>query len=528
MSIFQTIAELFESIFKRSSPEVQKRQHLKKLENEIKAFSPLLLKNGMLLPNFAEAIYTLYKNCRILDDLFAVTIAANDIQRQHRFECQLIMTGYGPSDQDLIETLNYEARKENIIAQGGDTKAENRAYEAQRKAHEKLMKALNEESFKSMDREILQLRQLVDLCHINFLPILQVFDSNFIPGDFNYVPSYSEVSIEKLGNALEDIYYLVSGLRLTTGIANAIVALAQMRAGGNLSQERIEYYTTAVKRIAYTITKIIPVERLKYLIQYEKGDENFEPSVCSYKGSPKQDFANMMSDTFTADEKRIRSELQDATIARELSSLFSGSELLSSGSYNNEQNQLLRANSSLSFKYIFPFRILKTFVSVYLPDNLKNLLNDLVIEGFFVNANYKKTFSETVYSCLGIDEAIQRFEDSFGNDQPNSIAVLQSYIKDSHKDKDFYKKMEVMVNHINDEAKDIIQRLTSNLFALYKDLGELLEDSKKPSGEIIENLKVTMMSSRHREDTNFLEQHYGTWRIFFDIMKNYAIINMVG
>ncbi|MCQ2596957.1 MAG: DUF5312 domain-containing protein [Treponema sp.] len=525
MSLMQTIQDFFESLFKRSSPEVQKKQLLKKLENEIKQFNPVLFRNGMLQPNFGEAVFVLYKNCRILDDLFSVTFSPNDIQRRRRFESQLVMTGYSPSEQEMIETLSYEARKEAVIAAGGDSREENRVYAAQRRTHENLIKNLNEESFRNMDREILQLRQLADFCRINFLPVLQLFDGNFIPGDMNYAPKYVEVPIEKVGNALEDIYYQASGLRITTGIANAVIALATLRSGGNLSDERREYFLSAIKKVAYTLNRILSVDRLKLLIQYEKHNEEYEPAVASYKGSPKQDFANLMAETFIADEKRIKSELQDAQIERELSSLFNGIPLMGSGSYNSEENEILRANSSLSFKYIFPFRILKTFVNVYLSNPVKNLLNDLVIEGFFVNPTYKKSFSDTVYSCLGIEEIIQNFEDSFGPDKPNSIAVLQGYIKDSHKDKDFYKKMEQMVHQINEEAKDIIQRQCANLVSLYKLVGELLEDSKRPSGEIIENLKVTMMSSRHREDSSFLEQTYGTWRIFFDIMKNYVIIN---
>ena len=527
MSFFQSLQDLFDSLFRRSSPEVQKKQHLKKIENEIKLFNPILFKNGMLLPNFGEAIFSLYKNCRILDDLFSVTLSPNDIQRQHRFESQLIITGYSPSEQDLIETLTYEARKEEVIAASGNSKEENRVYESQRKNHEKLIKALNEENFRNMDKEILTLRQLVDFCRINFLPVLQLFDSNFIPGDMTYSPSYGEVPIDRVGNALEDIYYQMAGLRLTTGIANAVVALAELRAGQKLSTERQTYYVTAIKRLAYVLNRVIPMDRLRLLIQYAKNDENYLPREVSYKGSPKQDFANNISESFMADEKRIKAELQDAQVQRELSSLFSGATLLESGAYNNEENENLRENSSLSFKYIFPIRILKTFVKTYIPDSLRNLLNDLIIEGFFINPNFKKTFSETVYACMGIDELIQKFEDSFGNDQPNSIAVLQSYIKDSHKDKDFLKKMEQMVNKMNEDAKEILQKQCSNLVSLYKQLGELLEDTKRPSGEIIENLKVTMLSTRHREDYSFLEQNYSTWRIFFDIMKNYVIINGV-
>ena len=62
MGLFQSITNFFESLFKRSSPEVQRKQLLKKMENEIKTFNPVICKNGEMLPNFAEAVFTLYKN----------------------------------------------------------------------------------------------------------------------------------------------------------------------------------------------------------------------------------------------------------------------------------------------------------------------------------------------------------------------------------------------------------------------------------------------------------------------------------
>ena len=108
MSLFQAITDFFESIFKKSSPEVQKKQMLRKLEIEIREFSPVIYKNGMLQPNFGEAIYGLYKNCRALDNLFSVTVSPNDIQRQKRFEAQLIVTGYSISDQSAFSELSFD------------------------------------------------------------------------------------------------------------------------------------------------------------------------------------------------------------------------------------------------------------------------------------------------------------------------------------------------------------------------------------------------------------------------------------
>jgi hypothetical protein len=94
-----------------------------------------------------------------------------------------------------------------------------------------------------------------------------------------------------------------------------------------------------------------------------------------------------------------------------------------------------------------------------------------------------------------------------------------------HRNEDFFKKLEKMVQMINDDAHTVLQAACTNLNSLSRQLGELLADAKKPSSEIISNLKVLMMSSRNRDNTNFLEANYEKWNIFFEIMKNYVIIN---
>ena len=109
-------------------------------------------------------------------------------------------------------------------------------------------------------------------------------------------------------------------------------------------------------------------------------------------------------------------------------------------------------------------------------------------------------------------------------DKKNSIAVMEGYIHDSHKDKDFIKKLEKMVDSANNEAHELLQTNCTQLYTLYKSLTELLADAKKPSSEIVSNLKVLMLSSRNRENSNLLEEQFPKWKNFFSIMKNYVII----
>lgn len=78
---------------------------------------------------------------------------------------------------------------------------------------------------------------------------------------------------------------------------------------------------------------------------------------------------------------------------------------------------------------------------------------------------------------------------------------------------------------INNDAHKLLQSVVTTLYNLYTLLGELLADSRKPSSEIVSNLKVLMMSSRNKDNTSLLEEQYPDWKIFFEIMKNYVIIN---
>ena len=524
MSIIQAIAEIFDSIFKRSSPEVQKRMLLKKLDSEIRLFTPVLCVEGKLQPNFAEALYSLYKLTRSFDDLFSVTVSPLDVQRQHRFESQLIFTAYSSEDQAIFEALSYENRKREILESNEPAE---KIYYKQRKNFDKLIRDLNDEPFEKMDMEILELRHFVEFCHYSFVPFMQIFDNGFIAGDFSYKPTYTEVSVHKAINLLEDFYYLTEGLKITTVLADQVLALAQLRKGVALENTEINSYVGNLKKINYIISKIIPANRIKALIRYVKADGTYEPKIALYSGSPRKEFAAILKTEFDSNELRVKSEIQDEQISSDVTELFKNVPLEQLFGYNDEYNRIFQKNTSFAFKWIKPMQVLKTFVKVYISSGIKSLLNDIVIEGFFSSPTYKSNFSGTVYSVINADSQISEFEDSFGQDKRNSIAVMQGYVHDSHKDKDFYRRLEKMVVSANDECHKIMQEICTALEVLYKNLIELIADAKKPSSEIISNLKMLMMSSRNREHSNLLEEQIQNWTIFFDIMKNYVIINNV-
>lgn len=523
MGFFQAISAFFESIFNKNSPEVQKRIQLRKIENELKSQEPIIFKNGKLLPNFAETIRLLYLNTKPLNNLFSATIFSPDIPRNLRFENQLVLTGFSAQNQKIIESLEYENRKKEL--EGDSAMTTSQIFDRQRKNLDKILHELNSEPFKKIDRDLNILHQFSDFCRFNFVTILQIFDPNFISVDTRYQPSYLEIPIEKISNILEDLFYIIKGLNLTTGTMNAISALANLKSNGDNDTSNIESLKENVKKIAFVLKHVISPERLRLLICYAKGDLTYAPKAASYSESARTHFGEMLQAKFKSDEQRIKTEMKDEKINNELTNLFGSTSLLTLNGYNSETNQKLLEGSPLSFTWIMPMRILKTFLAVYLAEPVRSLLNDIVVEGFFNNPQYKTDFASDIFAAMESSQEVQNFEESFERGKENSYATLEGFLHDSHNDPEFFKKLEKMVTSINEQASKIISREINTLYRVSNHITGLLQDAKKPTSEIISNLKVLMMSSRNRDNTDIMEEQFPRWQIFFEIMKNYAIIS---
>lgn len=527
MSLIQLLTDLFDNLFRSSSPEVQKKQRLRKIDTELRNLPNGIYRNGLIQPNFAEILRVLYINTRPIAKILENTIAGPDIKRNTRFEFQLIVSGYSPENQEKLKALEYEERKNEVVLADLQGTPTSRIFDDQHRRLEKLVHELNSKEFIKMDSIFVKLKQLVELCRFNFITPIKAFDAKFNPADSNATPAFSAVAPIALENVFLDLFYIIADFKMTMSVAHAVIALAQIVDMDSMTSENQKKIIGNLKKIEYACNKILTPEVLTSLIQVAKQNPDFSPTKASYSADARQKFSSFLQEQFSSDESRIKREIKDATIKNELETLFQGKALMSLSGYNDEMNDLLMQNSSVSFTWMTPLKILKTFSTIYYTDAVKTLLNDIVIEGFFNNPNYKSQFSQTVFSANEVAEKIQAFEESFDANGKNNEALLKGYIRDSHKDSDFSKKLVNQVEVINAEAKQIIQKQVTALFSLYVEMGDLLQDAKKPSCEIVQNLKVLMMSSRNRDSTDFIENNYEKWKVFFEIMRNYAIITTV-
>jgi len=519
MSFFGRLARIFQNLFSGVKPENRIKFELKKNEAALRALQPGLYKAGRVLPNVGEAFRVLAIHTKPVYDILSATITGPDIPRNGYFSDLLLATGYTAEEQELLASLSFAQRKEEIRASLNQVKT----FDEQKKRLEKLLKALSSPVFQQIDIVLCRLIQFSDICQFNYLTALHLFDPDYSPGLHTGTANFQEIPLETLENVFMDFYYLTGRFELTASIGRAVLTLGEQQHTLS-SEEEKEEILGHLRKISAVLKKVLSPAILVQFLSLIRNDPQVEPQTAVYEKTAITGFIDRKRKQFEADQQRIKTEVQDETISAEVARMFGSRPLAVLAGYNQETNAFLQSNTSLSFMWITPLLILKTFLTDFFGEPLQTLFNTLVVEGFFNNPVHKSEFSATVYYCTESRNRILAFENSFSKGEPNDTALITGYVRDSHKNTEFLKNLNQMVQTINMEAQQLIQSEITQLYDLYLKTEIIITDARKPNADFISNIKLLFSSARNRDNAEILEKQHPYWNIFLEIMKNYAII----
>ena len=522
MGLLSSLIDFFGSLFLSSKPEGHQRSEIRKIEQLLKQNTPNIYKNRTAMPNMAEAFRQMYMHSKPLCALLEETICSDNKKIANYYTSLLIETGF--SDQ-LLEKKNkllYQTRKEEFFA------AENpqKVIDNQKRDLEMVIKEMSSGFFPQIERTILSLHQLYDICNYSYMNMLHLFNPDFTGLSDEPVP-FSSIPIENIEKFLLDFYFVTGNATITASMGRALIALATRVNDDTFTDRQAEELLSHLRKMANVMTKILSPENQVSLLRIIKTDPHYEPRLSVPQKKIMPAYIEQMKRQFTTDSERITSEIQDEQIAKEMKELFAGKELIPVAGYSQNNNQVFQECGAGSFLWVTPIQIIKSFIVHFYDEQAQSLLNDLVVEGFFNNQQYKTDFSSIVYACNESIEAMTAFEAQFDKGGEFDIDVMTGFIRDSHTHPEFMKNLTTLIGKANVNAKQYIQNQTTCFYQLYNRLAELIPDSHKSTPEHVSNLKVLFMSPRNREKSEALETAMPQWNIFLEIMRNYAIIGEV-
>lgn len=523
MSLFSQILELFGSLFGSSKPENQLKQEIKKIETALKQYTPAMYKNQMLLPNMGEAFRQLHSHLIPLEKLFSATIASGDATLKAHYTDVLLETGFSDKGQQLIEQLEYANRKEDLMISANPA----RSLEAQKRNLQALVQELSSTTFIQIEKTLRGLDSLVDLCRFSFTPVIRLFCPDYSSSNPDGDYQFEATSLDQLENYLEDFYFITAGISITASTGRALNAIAVYHSRNTISEAELEKLSMHLRKTSVILNRILTPTLLLNLLCLAKNNPNYQGKINQTYVNYLQEYTGKLRTSFENNTKLITSELQDEHIQQEIAELFEDKELAALSGYTAENSVRYTTTGAGSFLWITPLQIIKSFCRDFMNESVTSLLNDIVVEGFFNNDQYKSDFSAIVYEAAEVAGHIAEFEKTFEKEGKNDVSLMDGYIKDSHRDPSFMQSLAKMIENINKEAKALIQSEVTVIGKLSKRLEELIPDARKTKPEIVANLKVLFASSRNHEGSDYLEMTFPKWSLFLEIMRNYAIIGEV-
>ncbi len=518
--MFSQLIDFIKLLFSPGNPEIQKNQQLKAIDTRLSKMTPAICKNGQVQTHFAEAMFVIYSNIGVFASLLDFIHLPEQKLVKNRVFDALIQSGYSEKTKKKLDALTYEMRKSSLESAA----IRDNEINAQAQMFLEVQKDLHTTSFAQIEKTLQDLELFFDLSSFNFVDLLKHFDPAFSPLETkqNFVPVDSTVIADDLLN----LYFVIAKLHLTGALGRAILAISSL-VPGKINSMPQDQLIVRLKKIATALNKTLSSDVLKDLIALGKRDAAIEPECAVIKSTPLDEYSIRQKNVFAADTERLNVEFQDQQRGKEIHLVFGNIPLLVLDGYNAHANLALQEGASLSFLWITPLQILKTFVSIFLSEDIQALLNDIVVEGFFSIPETKTDFSSAVFDCLETLKEIQGFENSFTRNEKHDSALLTSYIKDSKKDPEFVRTLSNMVTEINETAKKLTQKHSTNLFELYSLILTVLEDSRRSTPELVTNIKFLFTSSRNRETVDLLDKSMPKWAAFLNLMKHYAHLGSI-
>lgn len=524
-AIITAIKDFFEGLFFPSSPEYQKKWQLKTYAAELRKLNPPLYRTGeILLPAFGALLYQLYHFLQPVKAILDKTVNSPDIRAAEKY--QDIFFEAILSEEQVKQRRSFTFQERSILLSTCKSYQETE-HKLQEQIHgfKNFMRIFTEPAFRTREQELIKLFFLSDLCDFDYAAFLNRFNNNLQLTAGTAAPisqdNFEEVFAKDVIKNLLDFQFIVRNVAITQTTIDNIIFLA--RSLENFTDETGVKLEKTLNTVETLLANRLKRTTIPIILKLINDDPNFEEKITVSESKPLQEYVDRMTENFQADSKRLLKITKETNITGLIEKCFGSGQLKPLDGYNDAINDAIQNLSTISFDWVKPMQLLKSFTEMYFETHYKTFLRSLLIEGFFANKQIEGQYAAIYRSCEMLLGKIKNFEQLFKPKGQCNLIEIQGYITEIEKGKDMKKQLQKIVEIANMQAKAVVQTGSKAYADLYAFTEHLLEDIKAPTPELITNLKALVVSSKNKESFTRLEQDRHIFAMFLEIMKNYAV-----
>ncbi len=525
MNIFSSLVEFLRGILGRGGPDAAKKAELRKIYAYLSQIRPPYYKpkGNLVLPGFAQGVYNFRSILRPLVDMARKTISHSDIRIYQRFFDHLVDARLPEETRQRKASFAYEGMKARIA----NAVKEDEEFEAIGREFQDYLHQVDSLSIGDLDRELAEVEQFSDICRYDWDRIVGLFDPGANMDNPGYRPDFRPAEGEKVLPELLDLYYILADFGFGESLVQNLLIILERQAPqtpASAQRPKLDKIFSALnKGLALRLHR----DLLLALIRALKSDPSYDPPLVRETTDYVERYRRRMVNQYEKDRERLQRERHESAISTDIDALFGSIEVSPVDGYDEEEDAYLRRESPNGFTHIKPLRILKTFVQHNFEKEIKEPVKRLLVEGYFDNKGFQNNLANIVYQCERSAGRIDEFEATLRSNGRISIVAMKRYVEEMRRGKDVSQFLNRLVDAINQRAREICEDETRLLQMLWEALGDLLTDYRRPSPDLVTNIR-TLGGARNKEILGQIAEGRRQLDTFLRIMRNFTYIKAPG
>jgi hypothetical protein len=474
-----------------------------------------ITKDKIITNLFLQKIYNLYSSIIEIKAILSTTLFSNDeaksmIYLNHYIDSSL------PED---VRSKKDRFTKENMWQRIMEAENATKTIKEIEDEFLSYKNILNKKNLPKVESEYFLLYRLNSLTTFNFELFFSKFDMDYMsPAQ----PVYSPISGDDVLNEIEDLYFLISSLPAKLDLTEAFEKL-YMRNQGDYKMQAKKAQQAASK-IYKIISDELSPQILLNLCRYITENTKLVIDVQQKYFSILDKYRAEVESRFMKNKDAVLEKYSEKSLQQDIHSLFNGKLLLKIESYSESLRQLIENNNFEQISGIQAIRITKTFVLEIYEKMIKDVINVLILEGFFAEKEQQTDFSNLFFSANELTEVVTECEEKLSGTGKYSFNTLELLLKNyKTSSKVGENKIKMQIESINEKIRSCNERCANVLYKLASNIYLILQDYKTQKPSYITNIKA-VKGSQNKEFISLLANSYNNIAKYIKIIKNFIVV----
>jgi|GEM_PF-1962292 len=357
----------------------------------------------------------------------------------------------------------------------------------------------------------------IRFANFDFFPILREFDEGLEEENFLDKPDFQPVDGSLLKDELFKLHYTLYRFTVGEGIEQGVEIVSQLKNVEPMSRNSVHRLKRLIKEFQdyqYVSLVIRAIDRNPTAIPIRK------PSTAeiynTFAAKKKQEIRNIIHTI----KERYRNEAASSIVTQ----LFGNGAAGRLKNYNESKNDQLADLGLPVFEYATPLNYTKAFATDRYNAFIRNIINELIIAGSFINKTILNNLSNNYYALNNLIKKVDEFDDDLDIDG-TSGSTLHRFLRSISKDKGSRGILEKTITKVNTKAQFLITEEVVHVKEMAFIIKKILDEYKFNTPTIVFNIKK-IRSNKNKEFVQDLVNCYKFIYLFLKLMGNYISLKV--